>query len=105
MPVGFSDEVGRFVVFARGGRETMREEATGIDQLVEEAAVRPMSRLAFITRALALGLSTSAVATILGDIEGPATSLAASKSAKISFSSWGEPSEQDTIHKVLDVFH
>src|SRR5437660_9924572 len=82
----------------------MSGEQTPIDTLVEEAAMRPMSRLSFIMRALALGLSTSAVASVLADIEGPAA-LAATKKASISFSSWGSPDEQTTVHKVLDVFH
>jgi multiple sugar transport system substrate-binding protein len=85
----------------------MDDNTSPIDRLVEEASARPMSRLSFITRALALGLSASAVASVLTEIEGPASrALAASahKSSKISFSSWGSPDEQATIKKVLQVF-
>lgn len=84
----------------------MDNERTGIDRLVAEASLTPMSRFAFITRALALGLSASAVAGVLTDIEGPLPTLAAEarKSAHITFSSWGSPSEQATIHQVLHVF-
>jgi multiple sugar transport system substrate-binding protein len=82
------------------------DNSSDVDQLVDEAATGSMSRLAFITRALALGLSTSAVATLLGDIEGPVSALAKTKpKGNISFSSWGSPDEQTTINKVLDVFH
>jgi multiple sugar transport system substrate-binding protein len=65
-----------------------------------------MSRLSFISRALALGLSASAVANVLADIEGPVEALGAPsrKTVQISFSSWGSPDEQATIQKVLDVF-
>ncbi len=81
------------------------DNASDIDQLVDEASAGSMSRLAFITRALALGLSTSAVATLLGDVEGPISAFAAKAKGNISFSSWGSPDEQTTINKVLDVFH
>lgn len=82
-------------------------ELSGIDRLVAEASQAPMSRFAFITRAMALGLSASAIARILADIEGPMPALAAEqrKTAHLTFSSWGSPDEQATIHKVLDVFH
>lgn len=82
-------------------------ELSGIDRLVAEATVQPMSRLGFISRALALGLSTSAVATLLADIEGPVGAFAAAprKTVNLTFSSWGSPAEQTTIHQVLDVFH
>jgi multiple sugar transport system substrate-binding protein len=85
----------------------MDEELAGIDRLVAEASHAPMSRLSFISRALALGLSASAVANVLAEIEGPASAIAAPsrKTAQISFSSWGSPDEQATIQKVLDVFH
>lgn len=84
----------------------MENERSGIDRLVAEATQSPMSRLSFIARALALGLSTSAVASLLADIEGPVAALAAParKTSHISFSSWGSPDEQATITKVLDVF-
>ena len=84
----------------------MHPDVSGIDRLVAEATQNPMSRLSFITRALALGLSASAVAGVLADIEGPAAAFAASpkKTSHISFSSWGSPDEQATITKVLDVF-
>lgn len=79
----------------------------GLDGLIEEASRTPMSRGSFITRALALGLSTTAVANVLADLEGPVSSAfaaSARKTAKVSFSSWGSPDEQATITKVLDVF-
>jgi multiple sugar transport system substrate-binding protein len=85
----------------------MDDNASPIDRLVTEATERPMSRLSFMTRALALGLSTSAVAALLGDIEGPASRVFAAparKSSRITFSSWGSPDEQATIKKVLNVF-
>jgi multiple sugar transport system substrate-binding protein len=84
----------------------LNNELSGIDRLVAEAAQAPMSRLSFISRALALGLSASAVANVLTDIEGPVSALAAPSqaTAHISFSSWGSPDEQATIRKVLDVF-
>ncbi|GAC1642707.1 MAG: sugar ABC transporter substrate-binding protein [Chloroflexota bacterium] len=85
----------------------MDNDLSGIDRLVAEATHAPMSRLAFISRAFALGLSATAVAGVLADIEGPAAALAAPsrKTANLSFSSWGSPDEQSTIHRVLDVFH
>jgi multiple sugar transport system substrate-binding protein len=81
------------------------DRTSDIDQLVNEAAAGQMSRLAFISRALALGLSAAGVATLLGDIEGPLPALAAKAKGSITFSSWGSPDEQATINKVLDVFH
>ena len=85
----------------------MEEERSGLDRLVAEASHTPMSRLSFISRALALGLSASAVASVLAEIEGPVSAFAApsQKSAQISFSSWGSPDEQTNIQKVLAVFH
>jgi len=87
-------------------KQEVDNDLSGIDRLVAEATQVPMSRFAFIARALALGLSTSAVAAVLEEIEGPASALAArsQKTAHLSFSSWGSPDEQTTIHKVLDVF-
>ncbi len=84
----------------------MDNELSGIDRLIAEATHAPMSRFAFISRALALGLSTSAVASALADIEGPVSAFAApaKKTAHIAFSSWGDSNEQATIQKVLDVF-
>ncbi len=84
----------------------MNNDLSGIDRLVAEATQSRMSRLSFISRALALGLSASAVATVLADIEGPAAGFAAGSkaSAHVTFSSWGSPDEQATIHKVLDIF-
>lgn len=84
----------------------MGSELSGIDRLVAEASQAPMSRYTFISRALALGLSTSAIAGVLTDIEGPLSALAAQerKATHLTFSSWGSPDEQKTIHKVLNVF-
>lgn len=82
----------------------MDENLSGVDRLVAEATQAPMSRLAFMARALALGLSATAVADLLTEVEGPAALAAGSKNAQITFSSWGSPSEQATIHKVLSVF-
>lgn len=84
----------------------MDNELSGIDRLVAEATGRPMSRVAFISRALALGLSASAVANVLADLEGPVAAFGAPsrKTAHVTFSSWGSPDEQTTINKVLSVF-
>ena len=73
----------------------MNNDLSGIDRLVAEATQSRMSRLSFISRALALGLSASAVAGVLADIEGPAAGFAASSkaSAHVTFSSWGSPDE------------
>jgi multiple sugar transport system substrate-binding protein len=85
----------------------MDEGTSGVDRLIAEATTRPMSRLSFMTRAFALGLSTTAVAGLLSEVEGPVSRAFASparKSSTITFSSWGSPDEQTTIKKVLDVF-
>jgi hypothetical protein len=58
----------------------VNNELSGIDRLVAEATQSRMSRLAFMSRALALGLSASAVASVLADIEGPAAGFAAGSS-------------------------
>jgi len=76
-----------------------------IETLVAETARRPVSRISFIRRALALGLSATAAASLLDQIEGPATAGAASTApAQISFSSWGSLDEQVTITSVLKSF-
>lgn len=76
-----------------------------IEALVAETARRPVSRISFIRRALALGLSATAAASLLDQIEGPLAAHAASTApAQISFSSWGSLDEQVTITAVLKSF-
>lgn len=85
----------------------MEEKTSPIDSLIDLARQRRMSRMSFIQSALAFGLSTSAVASLLETIEGPVTSAFASSlraTTTITFSSWGSPDEQATIKQVLDVF-
>jgi ABC-type glycerol-3-phosphate transport system substrate-binding protein len=89
------------------GRLEDMEEQFDIEELVAAASRRPMSRMSFIRRALALGLSVTAVAGLLETIEGPAErAFAASgrKSSSIRFSAWGSTDEQTTIKQVLSVF-
>ncbi len=82
----------------------MESIQSAIDALVAEAQQRPVSRISFIRRALALGLSTTAAATLLADLEGPSRASAASSPAQITFSSWGSLDEQTTIITVLKAF-
>ncbi len=86
--------------------KNMNQQESGLESLMETAQRTPMTRVTFIRSALALGLSTTAVAGLLEKIEGPAGALAAApkKTATISFSSWGSPDEQATIKQVLSVF-
>ena len=76
-----------------------------LDALIAEAQRRPLSRVAFIRRALALGLSVSAVAGLLAEIEGPLPAAsAAAAPVQLTFSSWGSLDEQVTIIQVLTTF-
>lgn len=64
-----------------------------------------MSRLSFIRRALAMGLSVGAVASVLAEIEGPVpAAVAAASPVQLTFSSWGSLDEQVTIVQVLKTF-
>lgn len=82
----------------------MEDKQTSLDALITAARQRPMNRVSFIRRALALGLSVPAVAGLLTEIEGPVPAAAAATPAQITFSSWGSLDEQVTITKVLQVF-
>src|ERR1051326_336557 len=83
---------------------TTREDRA-LEQLALDAVASGISRLSFIRRALALGISVPAIASALEAIEGPASAHAASSSpAQITFSSWGSIDEQITINQVLKVF-
>jgi len=82
----------------------MKNEQSSLDALITAARQRPMSRVSFIRRALALGLSVPAVASLLTEIEGPVPAAAAATPAQITFSSWGSLDEQVTITKMLQVF-
>jgi multiple sugar transport system substrate-binding protein len=73
--------------------------------LIAETQLRPVSRLSFIRRALALGLSGAAIAGLLEEIEAPILAgAAATPQAQITFSSWGSLDEQATITQVLKAF-
>src|SRR5258708_7103070 len=78
-------------------------ELSAIDALVAESRLRPISRVSFIRRALALGLPGPAAAALLAEVEGPAPAHAAS-TVQIAFSSWGSLDEQITITAVLKAF-
>ena len=76
-----------------------------LEELAIEAARVGMSRQSFIRRALALGVTTSAIAGALEALEGPASAHAATSSqTTINFSSWGSLTEQVTANQVLEVF-
>jgi len=76
-----------------------------LETLAHEAAQSGMSRLAFMKRALALGISVPAIASALEAIEGPASAHAATSSpVSIDFSSWGSLDEQVTVNQLLKVF-
>lgn len=82
-----------------------RQQDRMLEQLAQEATRAGMSRLSFIRRALALGLTVPAVAGALEALEGPASAHAASSSpAQITFSSWGSLDEQVAADQVLKVF-
>lgn len=81
-----------------------REQEQGLENLALEAMAAPMSRVSFITRALALGVSIPAIVGALEAIEGPAPAFAATTPAQITFSSWGSLDEQVTITAVLKAF-
>jgi multiple sugar transport system substrate-binding protein len=78
---------------------------SALDALIAEAQHRPLSRISFLRRAVALGLSATAAAGLLAEIEGPARADAAAPApAQITFSSWGSLDEQTTITAVLTAF-
>jgi ABC-type glycerol-3-phosphate transport system substrate-binding protein len=80
----------------------MQSEHSALEALIAQTQLRPVSRLSFIRRALALGLSAAAIAGLLEEIEGPISAAAAP--AQITFSSWGSLDEQATITQVLKAF-
>ncbi len=82
----------------------MVQDQTALDALIIEAHQRPVSRISFLRRAVGLGLSATAAATLLGQIEGPRGVQAAAVPAEVSFSSWGSLDEQVTITAVLKAF-
>ncbi|MBV9282357.1 MAG: hypothetical protein JOZ41_19930, partial [Chloroflexi bacterium] len=84
----------------------MEDQYTTIEGLIAAASSRPMSRLSFVRRALALGLSATAVTGLLEAIEGPVGGALAApaRASSITFSSWGSADEQTTIKQVLQVF-
>lgn len=83
----------------------MQPDKSALDALIEETTQRPVSRISFIRRALALGLSSTAAAALLTELEGPlGASAAAAPPAQITFSSWGSLDEQVTITAVLKAF-
>lgn len=82
----------------------MVQDQTALDALITEASQYPVSRISFLRRAVGLGLSATAAATLLGQIEGPRGVQAAAAPAEVSFSSWGSLDEQVTITAVLKAF-
>ena len=83
----------------------MQSEQSTLEALIAETRLRPVSRLSFMRRAIALGLSGTAIAGLLEEIEGPLLASAASTApAQITFSSWGSLDEQATITQVLKAF-
>lgn len=82
-----------------------RKEDRKLEELALEATRTGMSRLTFMTRALALGASVSAIASALDAIEGPTGAHAASTpQVSITFSSWGSLDEQITVNQLLEIF-
>jgi ABC-type glycerol-3-phosphate transport system substrate-binding protein len=82
-----------------------KEQDRTLEELATEAMRSGMSRLTFMRRALALGISVPAIASALEAIEGPASARAASSSpVQINFSSWGSLDEQITVNQLLKVF-
>src|SRR5579871_1611000 len=61
----------------KGRTHHMTQAQPALDALIAEAQRRPISRVSFIQRALALGLSATAVAGLLAEIEGPVAAEAA----------------------------
>lgn len=83
-----------------------RRDDDRLEQLATEATRSGMSRLSFVQRALALGISVPVIASALEAIEGPVMAAHAASSApvQINFSSWGSLDEQVGINQVLKVF-
>ncbi len=75
-----------------------------LEELALEATRTGMSRVTFMKRALALGISTSAIAWALDAIEGPTGAQAAAAQVSLNFSSWGSLDEQVTVNQLLEVF-
>jgi ABC-type glycerol-3-phosphate transport system substrate-binding protein len=82
----------------------MQSEHSALEALIAQTRLRPVSRLSFMRRAIALGLSGTAIAGLLEQIEGPIPAGAAATAAQITFSSWGSLDEQATITQVLKAF-
>ena len=59
----------------------MQSAQSALEALIAETRLRPVSRLSFIRRALALGLSGTAIAGLLEEIEGPIPAGAATTPA------------------------
>lgn len=76
-----------------------------LEELAIEATRTGMSRLTFMKRALALGISATAIASALEAIEGPTGANAAgAPQVSLTFSSWGSLDEQITVNKLLEIF-
>ena len=76
-----------------------------LEELALEATRTGMSRLTFMQRALALSISTSAIAWALDSLEGPTGArAAAAPQISLNFSSWGSLDEQVTVNQLLEVF-
>ena len=81
------------------------QKELALDTLALEATSAGMSRLTFMKRALALGISVPAIAAALESLEGPASAHAAQSSpVTITFSSWGSLDEQVTVNQLLSIF-
>jgi ABC-type glycerol-3-phosphate transport system substrate-binding protein len=81
----------------------MQSARSALEALIAQTRLRSVSRLSFMRRAIALGLSGTAIAGLLDEIEGPIPAGAATP-AQITFSSWGSLDEQATITQVLKAF-
>lgn len=81
------------------------QKERALETLALEATSAGMSRLAFMKRALALGISVPAIAAALETLEGPASAHAAESSpVTVTFSSWGSLDEQVTVNQLLGIF-
>src|SRR5437764_3577751 len=100
----FTQRCDRAASSGKGKEGIMQSEHSALDALIAWTRLRPVSRLSFIRRALALGLSGAAIAGLLEEIEGPIPAGAAATPAQIAFSSWGSLDEQVTITQVLKAF-
>src|SRR5205807_9125905 len=99
----FTQRYDRAASSGTGRGRTMQSAQSALEALIAQTRLRPVSRLSFIHRAIALGLSGTAIAGLLEEIEGPIPAGAATP-AQITFSSWGSLHEQATITQVLKAF-